>query len=121
MTEASLRATNGPYCGGGCPAWGMWDLDLAWCDVFEMKLSIKQGSGTYRCVQCLQLSEKGQEAWYAAFSKWREAVRKQDDDDKAAGKKTGRYLRKEYRDRADAESKSGTARGEGRPPHPVRG
>jgi len=89
-----IQVTKGPYCGKDCPAWGMWDPATAYCDVFEQKTEIHQGVGTVRCDQCRTAT---QEEWYPAFSAWREAFRKQDADDEAAGKKPGRYLRKEYR------------------------
>lgn len=96
MNDESIAATNGPYCGEDCPAWGMWDLDQAWCDVFEKKLSIKQDVGTHRCLECLQFMT--QETWYPKFSAWRGALRKQDKEDKDSGKDTSKYLRKEYRE-----------------------
>lgn len=99
MGEKSDVVTNGLYCGSACPAWGMWDFDRAWCDVYEKQLSITQGpqgQGSERCSECFRCA---QEQWYPKFKKWREAIRKQDDEAKAAGKKPEKYLRKEYRER----------------------
>lgn len=90
MTEV----TNGPYC-GKCPCWGMWDLDTGWCDLFEKRLEVRQDIGNLRCAECLG---KEQEEWYPIFKAWREAIRKQDEDYKAAGKEPYRYLKKEYRE-----------------------
>jgi hypothetical protein len=74
----------------------MYDLDDAWCDIFEKKLFVHVGDGPERCSEC---SGKKQDDWYKDFKPWREAIRVQDDDYKKQGREPYKYLKPEYRAR----------------------